>query len=176
DCRIVAKYGGVTADTVANLVLESPYGSSEIAQVTGRLDVTAGHGVVRIAEVHGDARLRASHGTMELGTAAGDVEAATSGALTIDRALGDVTARSAHGPIRIREVSGGTIRLDNGHPDADVGVPPGARPWFHATPAPGRVRNEPPPDPAAAGSDRSVELHLHANYGNVIVRRITTPR
>jgi hypothetical protein len=176
DCRFVAKYGGVTADTVANLVLEAPYGSTDIAEVTGRLDVTAGHGVVRIAKVHGDARLRASHGTMELGTAAGDVEVATSGALTIDRALGDVTARSAHGPIRIREVNGGTIRLDNGHADVDVGVPTGIAAWIDATSAHGRVRNELTPDPAAAASDRSVELHLHANYGNVIIRRITTPR
>jgi hypothetical protein len=176
DCRIVAKYGGVTADTVANLVLEAPYGSTDIAEVTGRLDVTAGHGVLRIAQVHGDARLRASHGTMELGTAAGDVEVATSGALTIDRALGDVTARSAHGPIRIREVNGGTIRLDNGHADVDVGVPTGIAAWIDATSAHGRVRNELIPDPAAAASDRSVELHLHANYGNVIIRRITTPR
>src|ERR1700755_184961 len=92
NCRIVAKYGGVTADTVANLVLEAPYGSTDIAEVTGRLDLTAGHAAVRIAQVHGDARLRASHGTMELGTAAGDVDAATSGTLTIERALGDVTA------------------------------------------------------------------------------------
>jgi hypothetical protein len=176
DCRFVAKYGGVTADTVANLVLEAPYGSTDIAEVTGRLDVTAGHGVVRIAKVHGDARLRASHGTMELGTAAGDVEVATSGALTIDRALGDVTARSAHGPIRIREVNAGTIRLDNGHADVDVGVPTGIAAWIDATSVHGRVRNELTPDPAAAASDRSVELHLHANYGNVIIRRITTPR
>jgi hypothetical protein len=176
DCRIVAKYGGVTADTVGNLVVEAPYGSTDIAEVTGRLDVTAGHGVVRIGEVHGDARLRASHGTMELGTAAGDVEAATSGALTIDRALGDVTARSAHGPIRIREVSGGTIRLDNGHADVDVGVPTGIAAWIDASSAHGRVRNELTPDPAAAASDHAVELHLHANYGNVIIRRITTTR
>ena len=176
DCRIVAKYGGVTADTIANLVLEAPYGSTDIAEVTGRLDLTAGHGVVRIAEVHGDARLRASHGTMEIGTAAGDVEVATSGALTIDRALGDVTARSAHGPIRIREVSGGTIRLDNGHADVDVGVPTGLAAWIDASSAHGRVRNELTPDPAAAASDRTVELHLHANYGNVIIRRVSTPR
>jgi DUF4097 and DUF4098 domain-containing protein YvlB len=174
--RIAAKYGGVTADTVADLVLEAPYGSTDITEVTGRLDVTAGHGAVRIAEVHGDARLRASHGSMELGTAAGDVEAATSGAFTIDRALGNVTARSAHGPIRIREVSGGTIRLDNGHADVDVGVPTGVAAWIDASSAHGRVRNELTPDPAAAASNRTVELHLHANYGNVIIRRITAPR
>ena len=176
DCRIAAKYGGVTADTVANLVLDAPYGSTDIAEVTGRLDVTAGHGVLRVAQVHGNARLRASHGTMELGTTAGDVEVATSGAFTIDRALGDVTARSAHGLIRIREVSGGTIRLDNGHADVDVGVPTGIAAWIDASSAHGRVRNELTPDPAAAASDRTVELHLHANYGNVIIRRITAPR
>ncbi len=173
DCRIAAKYGGVTADTVASLVLEAPYGSTDIGEVAGRLDVNAGHGVVRIAAVHGDAKLRASHGAMELGTAAGDVEVSTSGALTIDRALRDVTARSAHGPIRIREVAGGTIRLDNGHADVDVGVPTGVAAWIDASSAHGRVRNELTPDPAAAGSERSVELHLHANYGNVIIRRIT---
>jgi hypothetical protein len=176
NCRIVAKYGGVTADTVADLVLDVPYGSTDIAEVTGRLDATAGHGVLRIAQVHGDARLRASHGTMELGTAAGDVEVATSGALTIDLALGDVTARSALGPIRIREVNGGTIRLDNGHADVDVGVPTGIAAWIDASSTHGRVRNELTPDPAAAASDRAVELHLHANYGNVIIRRITARR
>src|SRR5262245_8471255 len=173
DCRIAAKYGGVTADTVANLVLDAPYGSTDIAEVTGRLDVTAGHGVLRIAQVHGDARLRASHGTMELGTAVGDVEVTTSGALTIDRALGDVTARSAHGPIRIREVSGGTIRLENGYADVDVGVPTGIAAWIDAVSAHGRVRNELTPDPAAAASDRSVELRLRTNYGQVIIRRAT---
>ncbi|WP_426511322.1 DUF4097 family beta strand repeat-containing protein [Dactylosporangium sp. McL0621] len=176
DARIVAKYGGVTADTVADLVLDAPYGSTDIAEVTGRLDVTAGHGVLRIAEVHGSARLRAAHGSMELGTAGGDVEAATSGTLTIDRALGDVTARSAHGPIRIREVGGGTIRLDNGHADVDVGIPNGVAAWIDASSAHGRVRNELTPDPAAAASERTVELHLHTNYGNVTIRRITTPR
>ncbi|MER7276092.1 hypothetical protein ABT369_16710 [Dactylosporangium sp. NPDC000244] len=176
DARVVVKYGGLTADTVADLVLEAPYGTSAIAEVTGRLDVTIGHGAVRIAEVRGDARLRASHGGIELGTTAGNVEVASSGPLTIDRALGDVTARSAHGPIRIREVGGGTIRLDNGYADIDVGVPTGVAAWIDASSANGRVRNELTPDPEAAGSDRTVELHLHANYGNVFVRRVTNPR
>jgi hypothetical protein len=176
DARIVAKYGNITADTVANLILESPYGTADVAEVTGRLDATVGHGTLRVAEVHGNARLRGAHGTMELGTAAGDVEVATSGALTIDRALSDVTARSAHGPIRIREVSGGMIRLDNGYADVDVGVPTGLAAWIDATSTHGRVRNELTPDPAAAASDRSVELHLHVNHANVIIRRVTPAR
>ncbi|GAB3842773.1 DUF4097 domain-containing protein [Dactylosporangium cerinum] len=176
DSRIVAKYGGVTADTFANLVLEASYGNSDIDEVTGRLDVTAGHGALRVQHVHGNARLRASYASMELGTVAGDVEATTSGALTIDRALGDVTARSAHGPIRIREVNGGTIRLDNGHADVDVGVPTGVGAWIDASSDNGRLLSELTPDPAAAQSDRTVALHLHANYGNVIIRRVAAPR
>ncbi|TDB97879.1 hypothetical protein E1091_08100 [Micromonospora fluostatini] len=176
DARIVAKYGGVTADTIADLVLDVPYGSTDIAEVTGRLDVTAGHGVVRVAEVRGEARLRASHGAVELGTTVGEVHVTSSGAITIDRALGDVTARSAHGPIRIREVGGGTVRLDNGHADIDVGVPAGTAAWIDASSAHGRVRNELTPDPAAAVSERAVELHLHNSSGTVLIRRVAAPR
>jgi hypothetical protein len=176
DCRIVAKYGGLTADTVANLVLESPHGTIDIAEVTGRLDVTAGHGVVRFGHVRGDAKLRGSHGTIELGTAAGNLEIATSGTVTIDRALADVTARSAHGPIRVREVSGGTIRLENGYADIDVGISTGIAAWIDAVSTRGRVRNELTPDPDAAKSDRTVELRLRTNYGDVMIRRVGTPR
>ena len=173
DCRIVAKYGNITADTVADLVLESAHGSVDIAEVTGRLHATTGHGAIRIAHIRGDTRLRGSYGSIELGISGGDVEVATSGGLTIDQALADVTARSAHGPIRIREVSGGTIRLDNGYADVDVGVPNGLAAWIDAVSANGRVRNELTPDPNAATSDRSVELRLRANYGDVIIRRTT---
>ncbi|MFI5911950.1 DUF4097 family beta strand repeat-containing protein [Dactylosporangium sp. NPDC051541] len=175
NARIVAKYGSVTADTVADLVLDAPYGTTDITAVTGRLDATTGHGAVRIAEVRGPARLRAAHGSLELGTTTSDVEVSTSGALTVDRALGDVTAHSAHGPIRIREAGGGTMRLDNGYADIDVGVPAGVAAWIDASSANGWVHNELTPDPAAAESDRTVELHLHTNHGSVTIRRITVP-
>jgi hypothetical protein len=170
-CRITAKYGNVRADTVADFVLDSPHGTVEVAEVIGRLDVTAGHGLVHIDRVQGDARLRGSHGTIELGTIAGDVDVATSGPLTIDRALGNVTARSAHGPIRVREVRGGTIRLENGYAEVDVGVPTGTAAWIDAVSTHGRVHNELTPDPEAATSDRSVELHLRTNHGDVLIRR-----
>jgi hypothetical protein len=176
DCRIVAKYGNVSADTVGDLVLEAPYGTVDIADVTGRLDATTGYGQVRIGRIGGDAHVKSSYGTIELGTTAGAVEVATSGPVTLERALGDVTARSAHGPIRIREVAGGTIRLDNGYADVEVGVAHGVAAWIDATSAHGRVRNELTPDPSAAGSDRSVELHLRTNHGDVSIRRAASPR
>jgi hypothetical protein len=177
DCRIIAKYGNVSADTVGDLTLDSPHGTIDIAEVTGRLDATAGHGLVRIERVGGTARLRGSHGTIELGTTAGEVEVTTSGPLMIDRALGDVTARSAHGAIRVREVTGGSIRLENGYADVEVGVAAGVAAWIDASSAHGAVRNELTPDADAATTDRSVELRLRANWADVIIRRASgTPR
>ncbi|SCL39402.1 hypothetical protein GA0074692_5350 [Micromonospora pallida] len=171
DCRITAKYGNVNADTVDGLLLEAPFGTVDITEVTGRLDATVGHGLVRIGRVGGDTRLRGSHGTIELDTAGGDVEAATSGPLTIGRALGNVAARSAHGPIRVREVSGGTIRLENGHANVEVGVPAGVAAWIDAASTHGRVRNDLTPDPDAANTGRHVELRLRANHADVVIRR-----
>ncbi len=174
DCRITAKYGNVSADTVGDLVLDSPHGTIDIAEVTGRLDAASGHGNVRIGRIDGEAHIRGSHGTIEVGTTVGDVEVATSGPLTIDRALGDVTARSAHGAIRIREVTGGSIRLENGYADVEVGVPAGVAAWIDAASAHGNVRNELTPDPDAATSQKSVELRLRANWADVTIRRATS--
>jgi hypothetical protein len=176
DCRITAKYGSVRADTVGDLILESPHGTIEVAEVTGRLDATTGHGHVRIGRVGGDARLRGSHGTIELGTTAGEVDVATSGPLTINQALDNVTARSAHGAIRVREVTGGSIRLENGYAEVEVGVAAGVAAWIDAVSARGSVRNELTPDADAATTDRSVELRLRANWADIIIRRASSAR
>jgi len=169
--RVTAKYGDVTADEVGDLVLSTPYGTAEIATVAGTLDATAGHGHVRVARVTGAAKLRGAHGTIEIGETSGPVDAATSGPLTIDRTLADVSARSAHGLIRVRSAEGGVLRLENGYAGVEVGVPAGVAAWVDAASKHGAVRNELTPDPTAAGSDRTVELHLQADWADVIIRR-----
>lgn len=169
--RIVAKYGSVSANRVGDLALKSPFGEVDIAQVDGELDVTAGHGHLRIGRIAGAARLRGSHGTLTLGTAEGEVDVATSGPLTIERALSDVTARSAHGAIRVLEAEGGVLRLENGYAEVEVGVPAGVAAWVDAASAHGAVRNDLTPDPEAAGTDRTIEMHLRANWGDILIRR-----
>lgn len=174
DCRMTAKYGSVRADVVGNLVLESAHGTIEVGEVTGALDATVGHGDVKVGRVGGATRVRGSHGPIELGTTTGPVDVTTSGPLTIDLALGDVTAKSAHGAIQVREVSGGSVRLENGYAEVEVGVPHGVAAWLDAASANGAVRNELTPDPDAAASDRSVELRLRAEWGDVIIHRATS--
>lgn len=169
--RIVAKYGNVNADRVGDLALVSPHGEVNIAEVNGGLDVTAGHGHVRIGRIAGAARLRGAHGTLTLGTTEGEVDVATSGPLTIECALGDVTARSAYGAIRVLEAEGGILRLESTYKEVEVGVPTGVAAWVNAASAHGVVRSELAPGPEAAGTDRTIELHLRANWADVLIRR-----
>jgi DNA-binding transcriptional regulator YdaS (Cro superfamily) len=126
---------------------------------------------VRIGRIAGPARLRGAHGTLVLGTTEGQVDVATSGSLTIERALGDVTARTAYGAIRVLEAEGGVLRLESAYKEVEVGVPAGVAAWVDAASAHGVIRNELTPDPEAAGTDRTIELHLRANWADVFIRR-----
>jgi hypothetical protein len=169
--RIVAKYGSVSADRVGDLALVSAHGGVDIAEIDGGLEVTAAHGHVRIGRVVGAARLLGAHGSLTLGTTESEVDVTTSGSLTIERALGDVTARSAYGAIRVLEAEGGILRLESAYKEVEVGVPAGVAAWVDAASAHGAVRNELTPGPEAAGTDRTIELHLRANWADVLIRR-----
>ena len=169
--RVDAKYGTVTIDEVGDLVLAAPYGEVDVREVGGRLDLDAGHSRVRIGAVRGEAHLRAAHGSIDIGVAHGPVQARLSGALTIETALSDVSARSAHGVLRIGAATTGTVRLENGYADVEVGVPAGTAAWVDATSAHGTVRNELTAGAAASETERTVELHLSSDWADVVVRR-----
>ena len=169
--RVDAKYGTVQIERTADLDLSAPYGEVDVREVDGRLDLEAGHSRTRIGSVAGEARIRASHGSVELGVTHGAVDARLSGALTIDTALADVTARSAHGALRIRSASRGTIRLENGYAEVEVGVPDGTAAWLDASSEHGTVRNELTAGPGPDEAESTVELHLSTSWADVVVRR-----
>ena len=166
-----AAYGAVTIGRTVDLVLKVPYGELEVQEVVGDLTLTAGHGRHRVARVTGDVRITGSHGAIDLGDIGGDVEARASGPFTIDRAGGNVTVQTAYGAVRVREVTGGTVRLENGYAEIEVGVPTGVAAWVDAASQHGVVRNELTPEGGPGESDRTVELRLRANYGDVIITR-----
>jgi hypothetical protein len=169
--RVDAKYGTVSIDRTGDLALVAPYGEVDVREVGGRLDLEAGHSRTRIGTIGGDARIRAAHGSVDLGVTHGAVDARLSGALTIETALADVTARSAHGVLRIGAATSGTVRLENGYADVEVGVPAGTAAWVDASSAHGAVRNELTAGPAAGETEHTVELHLSSSWADVVVRR-----
>lgn len=169
--RIEAKYGTVGIDRTDDLDLSAPYGEVDVREVGGRLDLEAGHSRTRIGSVVGEARIRAAHGSVDLGVTHGAVDARLSGALTIDTALADVTARSAHGVLRIRSAVAGVVRLENGYADVEVGVPDGTAAWLDASSEHGAVRNELTAGPGPEDAESTVELHLSSSWADVVVRR-----
>jgi len=169
--RVDAKYGTVGIDRTGDLVLAAPYGEVDVREVGGRLELEAGHSRTRIGSVGGDARIRAAHGSVDLGVTHGSVDARLSGALTIETALGDVSAQSAHGALRIGAATTGVVRLVNGYADVEVGVPAGTAAWIEAVAEHGAVRNELAAGPAAEETERTVELHLTSAWADVVVRR-----
>ncbi|WP_375389435.1 DUF4097 domain-containing protein [uncultured Amnibacterium sp.] len=169
--RVDAKYGTVAIERTGDLDLSAPYGEVDVREVGGRLDLEAGHSRTRIGSVAGEARIRAAHGSVDLGVTHGPVDARLSGALTIDTALADVTARSAHGALRIRSAVAGTIRLENGYAEVEVGVPDGTAAWLEASSEHGAVRNELTSGPAPEEAESTVELHLSSSWADVVVRR-----
>jgi hypothetical protein len=171
--RVRAKYGTVAVDRAAELELVAPYGEVDVRDVAGRLDLEAGHGRARIGSVGGEARIRAAHGSVDIGVARGPVDARTSGALVIETALTDVTARSAHGVLRVGAATSGVVRLENGYAEVEVGVPEGTAAWVDASAAHGSVRNELTAGGEAGPAERTVELHLSSSWADVVIRRAT---
>ena len=169
--RVICKYGPVTLESTADLSLTTPYGDVEIEEVAGNLDLTAGHARLSIRSVTGSTRIKGSHGSLQFDAVGGDFEARTSGVVLLGRAGGDVTVQTAYGAVRIGEVSGGAVRVENGYGEVAVGVPHGVAAWVDAASQHGAVRNELTPEAGPEGSERTVELRLRTNYGDVIISR-----
>lgn len=173
---LTALYGRVLVEKTASLRLKAPYGEVEIGEIDGDLDLTAGHGKLRIDRISGEARVKGSHGDIDLGDVAGDIDASTSGGIAVDRAGGDVSARTAYGAICIKRVDGGSARLENAHAEIEIGVPEGTAAWIDAASKLGVVRNELTAESGPAGAEKTVELRLRSNSGDIVIRRAQATR
>lgn len=169
--RVSSAYGAVTLQHTASLTLNSAHGEVDVHRVAGDLDATTGHGRLRVDRVDGEARIKGSYGDIGLGTVGGVIDARTSGGVSVDLAGADVSIRSAHGAIQVREVSGGSVRLENANALVQVGVPAGMAAWVDAASQHAAVRNELTAEPGPRADDRTVELRLRNNYGDIIIHR-----
>jgi len=170
--RIKGALGGVDIDTTDDLWVRSGHGSLEVGTVHGSAEIIADHGQIKAGTIDGDAVIKSSHGAIVIGEAGGAVDAKLSyGELEIGRALGGVTAKSAYGSIRLDEVSAGSVQLDSGYGQIDIGVRAGVSVWLDAASRDGRLRNELEIDPAAAGSEDSVAVRARTGYGDITIYR-----
>lgn len=172
--RIKGGLGGVEIDAVTDLWARSGHGALEVGAADGSAELIADHGQIKVGAIDGDAVIKSSHGSVTIGRTGGEIDAKLSyGELEIGRALGGVTAKTAYGSIRLGEVSAGSIQVESGYGQIDIGIRAGVAAWLDAASRDGRLRNELDSDAGAAASEESVAVRARTTYGDITITRST---
>ena len=170
--RIKSSLGAVDVDSTGDLWVRASHGNVTVGAADGGAEVTTDFGRIRIGTVSGDAILKASHGTIVVGESGGDVEAKLSyGEFEIAKALSSVAAKTAYGSIQLGEVSSGSIELETGYGQVNIGVRAGIPAWLDLSSKEGRVRNDLEGDSAPETSDDSVAVRARTQWGDINIHR-----
>ncbi|WP_157007562.1 DUF4097 family beta strand repeat-containing protein [Agromyces laixinhei] len=170
--RIKSSTGAVDLETTGDLWVRAGHGSVNLGAAEGDVEVTTDHGQIRIGSVGGDATLKASYGAVTVGESAGDLDARLSyGDLEITTAQGSVAAKTAYGAIRLREVSSGSIEVESGFGQIDVGIRPGVPAWLDLASKDGRVHNDLDGDAAPDANGRNVAVRARTRSGDIDITR-----
>ncbi|WP_028047473.1 DUF4097 family beta strand repeat-containing protein [Cellulomonas sp. URHE0023] len=170
--RVKSSMGSVDVEACGDLWLRAGHGTVTVGTVDGAAEITADHGQIRIGTVTGDAVLKASHGSIQIEQSGGDVDAKLAyGDLDIARALGSVTTKTSYGSIRLGEVSSGSIQVESGFGQVDIGVRAEVPAWLDLTSKSGHVRNQLGDNRAPTESERSVAVRARTQSGAITIQR-----
>jgi DUF4097 and DUF4098 domain-containing protein YvlB len=167
--------GSVRLDETGVLKVRTGAGDVSVARSVGHADVTTASGKIRIGEVDGTAVVKTSAGDINVGDVTGDVRLNTAmGDITVDRALAGVAAKTAYGNVRIGEVVRGSVALETGFGEVELGIREGTAAWLDVGSRHGRVRSELDASDSPGRSDETVEVHAHTGFGDIVIRRPLT--
>lgn len=172
DCRYTAAAGQIRLDETGSLNLTTAAGTVSVRRVAGNAEVNAGSGDVRIGTINGDAVIKDSNGQIWVGEISGDLRVNTAnGSIVVDKALAGVDAKSANGSVRIGEVVSGSIGLETGVGELEVGIREGTAAFLDVTSAFGAVRSSLNPTDAPGTSDETVRVRARTSFGNILIHR-----
>jgi hypothetical protein len=164
--------GSIRLDRTGRLKLRSAAGDISVGRSGGHTDVATSSGKVWIGEIDGTAVVKTSNGDITVGEVTGDARLNTAnGDITVDRALAAVGAKTAYGSVRIREVVRGSVVLETGFGELEVGIREGTAAWLDVGSQYGSVRSDLDTVDGPGQSDETVEVRAHTRYGDVVIRR-----
>lgn len=164
--------GDVRLDQTGRLKLRTAAGNVSVARSVGHADVTSAAGKIWIGEIDGTAVAKTASGDVTVGEVTGDLRLKTAyGEITVDRALATIAAKTAYGSVRIGEVVRGSVVLETGWGDMEIGIADGTAAWLDVTSASGSVRSyleaADGPEPAR----ETVEVRARTGSGDIVIRR-----
>jgi hypothetical protein len=172
DCRIKTGLGHIRLDRTGALSLKSGIGDISVDRATGHAEVTAGSGDVRVRELDGSAMIKNSNGDTWVGVAGHDLRlSAANGNIAVDVARAGVVAKSANGDVRLGEVKRGSVVLETGLGDVEVGIREGTAAWLDVRAAAGKVHNALDGAEAPEPSAETVDVRARTSAGSVVIRR-----
>jgi hypothetical protein len=172
ECRITTGLGRIRVDEVATLSVKSGTGDITVGRATGDVQVTTGSGEVRVRELDAAATIKNSSGDTWVGEVRGDARLkAGNGSISVDRTRADVGAKSAHGSIRLGELVRGSVVLETGVGDVEVGIREGTAAWLDVSSRLGKLHNALESAGAPGPSTEKVEVRARTSVGDIVVRR-----
>jgi DUF4097 and DUF4098 domain-containing protein YvlB len=171
-CEIKLGLGRIALERADTLRLRSGAGDISVDRVTGRAEVTTGAGGVRLGELDQSAVIKNSNGDTWVGVAGGDLRLnAANGNITVDLAQASVGARSANGHVRLGEVVRGSVVLETGLGNLEVGIREGTAAWLDVNSRFGHVHNGLDAAGTPETSAETVEVRARTSIGEVVIRR-----
>jgi hypothetical protein len=170
--RVKSSLGAVEVELTGDLWMRVSHGNAIVGTADGGVEITADYGQIRIGTVTGDAILKSSHGAIRVGEVGGELDAKLSyGELEIAKALTSVAAKTAYGSIELGEVSSGSIEVETGYGQVNIGVRAGVPAWLDLSSKEGRVRNDLAGDSAPETADDSVAVRARTQWGDINIHR-----
>ncbi|MEU7020971.1 DUF4097 family beta strand repeat-containing protein [Streptomyces sp. NPDC046203] len=172
DVRVKVSSGDVRLDETGPLTLAASHGSITVGRVDGPADISTSSGSVRVGTLGGSAVLKNSHGATIVDAALGVLRVnGANGDIDIRRAEDSVTATTAHGALRVGEVTRGAVHLETAHGAIEVGIREGTAAWLDVNSGHGQVRNTLTSTGTPAETEEAVKVHAVTRYGNIDIRR-----
>lgn len=164
--------GDVRIERTGRLRVRSSTGDIRVGRADGPTDLRTAAGTIRVGTIDGSGQIKSSSGELSVGEATGNLRLKTaSGDITVEHAWASVDAKTAAGAIRILEVGGGTVDLQTGWGELEIGVPEDVAAWLDLSSKSGPVRSELDAADTPADTDKTVEVHARTSYGDILVRR-----
>jgi hypothetical protein len=170
----------------ADLDARGRFGSAEVENVSGDVELVELTGDLRARQVSGDVHVGSIGRNAEIQTVSGDIRIdACEGAATLQSVSGDLAVRAAGGPVTLNSVSGDQVATGTGNGpvsaqsvsgDIRIGVRPGVRVWIDAASRSGDVTSELEVRDGQAADGPVAELRLQSLSGDIaIVRSAAVP-
>lgn len=154
DCTIKTSYGNVRVGEAGAVDLHTSYGDINVGRAAGAAEISLSWGTIRIGEANAATNIK---------SAGGDI--------VVEKACGDIQARTTYGEVRVAEAVRGSLTVATSYGALRVGVTQGTATHLDLVSQSGRVRNELEQSDGQPRTENTLMVRAHAKYGDITISR-----